>query len=266
MNATLDESSLPLRVARELRLDFGLERSFKMRHGALLWQRYLLGIDRSSLPPDTLASLLRMVGFPLQHRSRFEAAWPDANLLLLGYERSERRTVIKVYLEFWERIIAEVRARPGDLHPRPMFLGFKWDQADPGASRVTRYDCHPLLPLDRMIGRIQGLISAETPRRITEHCIGLAARRGASAAFKYLEVFDDDGTRRSFDLNLYSGGLGLRDIRPQLHELAQHYQIDPAVLDRQLDQVDGAALGHISAGVSGDAGEFFSVYYEAPAP
>jgi hypothetical protein len=258
------ESTLPLRVARELGLEYGLERSFKMVEGALLWERYLLGIDKSALSRDTLTTLLRMLDFPQRYREQFDEALPEANLVLLGFEQGERRAVLKVYLEFWDSIIAAVQADPNDLRPRPMFLGFKWDPQDPARAKVTRYQCYPRLRVAEILDRIAGLVTAEVPMGLIEQLVGLAAQRGSGAAFKYLEVTDDDSRRSSFDLNLYSGALAMGEIRPLVLELGRHYGLDPVALAKNYDLVDAGILGHISAGLGGGGEEFFSIYYEPP--
>jgi hypothetical protein len=263
---TFIESTLPLRLAREQGLAFGLERSFKMVEGSLLWERYLLGIDKSVLTRDTLETLLQSLEFPQRYREQFDAALPQANLVLLGFEQGERRTVLKVYLEFWDSIIAAVQADPDNLQPRLMFLGFKWDSQDPARSTVSRYQCYPRLPVGRILERIAGLVTADTPLRIIEQLVGLASQRGPSAAFKYLEVSDDDNGRSSFDLNLYSGALTMGEIQPLVRELGCHYGIDPAAIATHCDPVAGGILGHISAGLGGKREEFFSIYYEPPAP
>jgi hypothetical protein len=259
-----DVPTLPLRVVQELGLAFSYERSFKLSAGSAFWQRYVLAVDKTDLPPPTRDRLLQRLGFPARWRAALETAWPDANLLGLGYERGRHGATIKLYLEFWDKIVSEVRASPADLRPRPMFLGFKWDEADPERGRVTRYDCHPRLPVERILGHIRTRLTTPAPLGVVEDWVRLAASRGPSAAFKYLDVHEDGGDRASFDLNLYSGELRLHELRPGMLALARHFDVDARALAAQLDTVGNGVLGHVSAGRSGDAGEFFSVYFEPP--
>jgi hypothetical protein len=266
MNAErLTETTLPFRLARELGLEFGYERSFRMSEGVLLWERYLLGIDRASIAPGILGLLLDRVGFPACCRHQFETALPDANLILLGYEQGERNTVLKVYLEFWDKIKAEVLRAPGDLSPRLMFLGFKWDAQAGGSERVTRYQCFPRLPLEDTLSRIAGLMAGcngAVPMPAIEALVRLAAQRGPAAAFKYLEASEEGNPRRSFDLNLYSANLRLREVFPIVAGLGRHYRIAPGILAQRFAAAGEGIFGHISAGLDRQGRDFFSLYYE----
>jgi len=262
--ADFAESTLPLRLARELGLAYGMERSFKMIQGALLPDRYLLGIDKREFDARRLQRLLDGLDFPARYRERFLAALPEANLLLLGFERGPRQDLLKVYLEYWDLIKAAARRDPQDRRPRLMFLGFKWNPGDPAAGGITRYDCFPRLGVEEILERVAALVPPRTamPMLAIESLVRRAAQGGAGAAFKYLEASEEGNERRSFDLNLYSADLRLRDIQSLLASLAGHYRIDPADLARRRASSDSGILGHISGGVGRLGEAFFSVYYE----
>jgi len=98
--------------------------------------------------------------------------------------------------------------------------------------------------------------------QVIDALVRLAAQRGPAAAFKYIEASEGGNPRRSFDLNLYSANLRLREVFPIVAGLGLHYRIAPAILAQRVAAAGEGIFGHISAGLDRQGRDFFSLYYE----
>ena len=73
-------------------------------------------------------------------------------------------------LEFWEKLIKEIRDLPDPTAPRDLHLGFKWKAGDDRVGTVTRYICHPLLPIGGILDRLKNLLGGlEDPTTLDIH-------------------------------------------------------------------------------------------------
>ena len=162
-------AALPFKLLERLAIPCGYERSFKMTQGKLLENRYLLGVSLQDTTPDALLEICRRLKMPESLFTQFQHNLPDANLVFLGFEDDDDGASYRVYLEYWDKICAEIRKAPHETHPRLMFLGYKWIIQHPERQAVSEYTCYPLLNNSQIIERIIQLYRTTENDCGTEH-------------------------------------------------------------------------------------------------
>ena len=250
------------RVA-SLRRPMQVEGSVKLSRGQTCFERALVGVDLASLPYAVIDPVLDAMGMIKDGRRALQDALPGANKMLFGIEQTADRTVHKVYLEFWERLVRELHSGGNRGEPTLLYLGFKWDKASPDRLVTDRYVCYPLLPVRDILRRIHALYPAHVhpPIAQLDQLIREASKPLIRDSFVYVEVCGDDNARRSFDLNIYKAGLTLGRAASQLRAIANHYGVGTAV-DTLLNTHGHQLLGHISGGVGRNGEDFTSLYHE----
>ena len=99
-----------LELVKDLSLELGLERSFKISEKELLSNRFLLGTSKSAIGQESHARILDVCKRMDMPEDFLETCWenlPDANYVHFGFEENVRTCIYKVYLEFYERIQRE---------------------------------------------------------------------------------------------------------------------------------------------------------------
>jgi tryptophan halogenase len=91
--------------------------------------------------------------------------------------------------------------------------------------------------------------------------LALGAARAGAEQMQYLEVEEAENGRRSFDLNLYSAGLQVKDVQHLLQRMRAHFGVRPGQFQALYDQIKGKVLGHLAGGVHRDGRDFFNLYY-----
>jgi tryptophan halogenase len=258
-----------LQAVRALGIGFGFEKSFKMGATGILEQRVILGVRASLADPQALLGICRAMGMPSEYETLFAQALPEANTVGFGYEGDGRGGGMhKAYLEFWDRLVQRVRGEPGNAAPGELFLGFKWDAADPSRRALARYTCHPLLPVEGIARRLEALYPAggvSPSLQAAREILALAARRVAGDSFVYVEAAEEGNPRRSFDLNFYKARLPLAELMPALQALCGRYGAGGEALERLAAQAGARPFGHLSGGLGRDGQDFLTVYYELEA-
>ena len=261
-----DRAALPFNLLEQMRIPCGYERSFKLHPGRVLANRYLLGVDLKDINSDQLQTICQRLSMPDDYVQSLEEHLPDANLVFLGFEDNPPHGTYKVYLEFWERVKSEVRSNPTSLTPKLLHLGFKWGVEDNSQRTTSKYLCYPLLSNEAILQRMSDVYIGHedsVSQNIAAEIVALAVRRAKEAPLIYLEVFEEDSLRRSFDINLYSAMLSLKDIQPALIRLRDHFAIPMSTFDRLYCLTCDKLLGHLSGGIGQNGEEFVTIYYEA---
>lgn len=264
-----ERAALPFKLLEQMRVPCGYERSFRMLPGRLLANRYLLGVDLNNLHPEQLRFICQQLNMPEEFIPSLNQHLSDANLVFFGFEDNPPSGLHKVYLEFWERVKSEVRSDPEPLSPKLLHLGFKWDVADNARRTISKYLCYPMLSTKRILQRLGDLYAGHEgcgSLAIATEIIAFAASHAEEHSFIYLEVLEEDGLRRSFDINLYSAMLPLRSIQQLLVRLREHFAIPSSQFEQLYRLTCDKLLGHISGGISQCGEEFLTVYYEADSP
>lgn len=240
----------------------GFERSFKMAHGSLLADRYLVGIHKSQFQPATLRSLCARMGMPEPYLAALMADAETANAVHFGFEGGEAGGLYKVYLEFAARLRQPLCALPADgavvLH-----IAYKWSVPDSTLRTIASYECHPRLTLPGMLERVAKLYAGHADRSVLDtvrEIVGFAARRSDEVPM-YLEVHETGNPRASFDINLHAAEMSLAEGGSWLSALRAHYAIDAEQFGALYEQVKHARLGHLSGGINRHGQDFLTVYY-----
>jgi hypothetical protein len=241
-----------------LSIKYGLERSFKIFHGTLLTNRFLLTVHKRSLvqkPEERILDICERMGMPPDLMEPFRARLPEANLVHFGFEGGETACIYKVYLEFRDR---------GGSKPFLLHLAFKWDPTGGTTRAVTAYTCHPSLSLEIILQRVATILDDDRHREAVDTAKGILISASAGApekGIRYLEVSEEGNPRRSFDINLYKAGLPLEHFYPFLSDLCRHYAIPLEQFQSLYDTIRIKTLGHLSGGIDREGKDFFTVYF-----
>jgi hypothetical protein len=263
-----EKYSQPFRLLEELGIKCGYEKSFKLTPRHLLRNRYLLGIATSELEESRLSRIQQRMEMPERFVSECSNRLADANLVLLGFEEGVQDCVYKIYLEYWDKILAGIESSAPPYSPQTMFLGYKWSAFDNSRSAITDYVYYPRIKLDEILARLQALMESSADSGsfdATREIITQSAKRADPESFIYLEASEADNPRKSFDINLYRAGIELSNIYPLLARLCQNYAISADHLDELFARVGSRLLGHLSGGIDREGNSFFTVYYDAEA-
>jgi hypothetical protein len=250
-------------LAENAGVRFGREDSFKMSHGKLLAQRFMLGIPTHGLGAQRILDWSERLGMPQRMREDFAAHLPAANLVFLGLEEDAHEAVFKIYLEFWDKVRERV-LRTGQNHPLLLHKGYKWCSGD-ADGRIALYTCFPRLGTQEILRAMASIHSPGIDQRARDPALAIVRRAAAAsprAMFIYVEVAEENNPRKSFDINLYKSGLLLADIRPELEALAQYFGLCTRAWQSLLQDTATLPLGHLSGGLDRDGREFITVYYE----
>jgi len=267
MNGTDHPSDLLRRLLADVEIH-GAERSFKAFRGHVLWNRFLVGVNKAAIgggsPDDTVTEMVRRLGMPPDLMAAFRPKLPEVNFVLFGFEQNETTCVYKVYLEYYDTFSDRAQGTPGPKAPFTMHVGFKWDVRDSRRIAVTEYRWLPMLPAQVMLARMAEIYSAvpdTTSRDVVERIFRAAAGRMSRNDILYLDVTEGAGPRRSFDVNVYQAALRLGDIREHLDQLFRHYAVDPAQTAPMLDAKADRAFGHLAGGIDRQGRDFVTIYY-----
>ena len=240
----------------------GVEASVKISARGICGDRFLVGIERRNLDWNLFEKICASMQLPGEHLAPLNAAFGEANQVGFGFEADGSRVVHKIYLEFWNRLVLEIRSNPRNIAPRPLHIGLKWEPATPGRVAFATYTCFPLLPIHGILRRLALLpdpdsISRETTRKVIER----AAQTLRNDAFLYLEAGEEGTERRSYDLNLYKAKCCVKDMMDLLDAARAGYGL-PEQATRRLEAAGDRPLGHIGGGQARDGSDYLTVYYE----
>ena len=251
----VDKGAALLHLLRDQKPE-GVEKSFKMAERSLLADRYLIGIHKADISPAALFSLCERMGMPEKYLPALKENAEQANAIHFGFEGNDPGGIYKIYLEFAARL-------EGASAIVLLYIAYKWDVLDSGASTVARYECHPGLSTAAILQKL-GTLYSDPPDRVAleavREIVVLAAGRMKDPPM-YLEVREESNPRASFDVNLHEAGLSVSDIGTQLARLRKHYSIPAGRFDPLYDGVKGAVLGHLSGGINRQGKDFLTVYY-----
>ncbi len=240
----------------------GVEASVKLSARGICGERYLAAIERSSFDWNQFRSLCVAMQFPEEHLTPLSEAFKEANQFGFGFEADQSRVVYKLYFEFWDRLVREIRADPRNVTPRPLHHGFKWEPGGPSRVIAATYICFPLLSIRGILNRLSAFPDADSVSvRTTKMVIDRAAPQLRNDSFIYLEVGEQSTNRRSFDLNLYKAKCRVHHMMDLLDVARAGYGL-PEQAMRHLETAAEHLLGHIGGGQGRDGNDYLTVYYE----
>jgi len=269
-----------------LRTPYVYERSFRMRQGELLPNRFLLSVGRpddGSASDAALTDVFRELGLPEPFVEATQANLPHAKCVHFGFEGDGDSPLLKVYLEIGgekaakqeaaeaEREAAEDAGEATDGAGEATESGlrvlehvaYKWDPLDADKRAVGRYWWYPHLSAAEISARVEGIYqgAATESQEIAHSVIALAAERMPERDIHYLEIEEEGNSRRSYSINFYDADLRLRDLYPMLSRMRRQYDVPPGRFQVLYDQIKTRRFGHLAGGVHRNGKDFFNVYY-----
>lgn len=252
-------------AARHLEPDPDFERSVKFNPEGVDYNRFLIGIDAHRLTAQDLEQICQTLAMPASLSAQAMATFDSPSTLLLGFEQQPDKLVYKLYFEFWDQVIGQVHGNGNPQAPILLNVGFKWNIDAPQQNVITRYTCLPLLDVNRILGRMREF--EDVPGDALDACLNIVTRAAGKLArptFVYMEA-DEDGERRSFDLNLYSADIEIGDAAAELAAMTAAFDLAPDCLDT-LNPCRFRILGHLSAGTDRSGRPFVTIYFEDDLP
>jgi hypothetical protein len=262
-----EKAGLLFQLVKNLDLEVGYERSFKVSQKTLLENRFLLGFSKSSIkrnPHERILEICERMEMPDSFMEDFSGKLPEANYVHFGLEENERTCIYKVYLEFYDKIQEEIKSQPSESEQFLLHLGFKWDVSDNTRHALTRYTWYRSLAVEDILVRLADILDPQKYRKsleIAEGILTTASSRIPHHDILYLEVSEENNPRRSFDINMYRAALELRELHPFLSEMCQHYSISSETFHALYEQVKTKIFGHLSGGIDREGKDFLTVYY-----
>ena len=249
---------------------FVYERSFRMREGELLPNRYLLSVGRQSERGGTdrpLAAIFRQLDMPGEFLEAAERYLPLARCAHFGFEADADSHLLKVYLEVAARgdeIDAIEGARRPDADAVLEHIAYKWNPADQDEHAMGQYLHWPSIPAATIRERLAAIYEraeSDESQQIASGVLDLAVARMPEEDIHYLEIEEPGNPRRSFSVNFYDADLFVTDLQPLLGRMRRHFGVSPSHFQTLYDQIKDRRFGHLAGGVHRNGKGFFNVYY-----
>jgi hypothetical protein len=258
---------LLLQLVKDLNVEYGFERSFKMYKETMLANRFLVGFRRDTIrkkPNETILDICKKIEMPEDFLEAFRENLPETNIVLFGFEENDRTSVVKAYLEFGGRIREALEENPYNPSPFIIHLGFKWDASANTRRTLSRYTCYPAISVQNILDRISDIYDDHKYRKsfdVAKGMVELASSRIGEGEFLYVEVDEENNPRKSFDMNIYRAKLQLTELYPLLLKMCHHYSIRSEEFHLLYDSVKTQIFGHLSGGIDREGRDFLTVYF-----
>ena len=239
------------------------ERSFRIRHGELLPNRFLLTVGRpgdGSTSDDALMGLFSNLSLPAPFLEAARQHISAARCIHVGFEGDGNSPLLKVYLE----IGGPDHIKESSPHAAVLeHIAYKWDSRNRERRTVARYWWYPYLKANELKERVTGLYGGHDPEAqdIVHEAIEIAAKRMPEHDIHYLEVEEEDNPRRSYSINFYDADFQVRELHPLLSRMRKHFDVPPGKFQMLYDQIKKRRLGHLAGGIHRNGKGFFNVYY-----
>jgi hypothetical protein len=251
----------------EQKITPAFERSFEFLEKKLFENRFLLGFEKRMIrqrPDESLVEICERMGMPIDFLESFQENLPEASIVGFGFGEDEGTCMVKAYLEFGARFFRAIKSNPRKPAPYLSHLGFKWDAEDNTRKALAKYTCFPNCSRQAMLERLSENFygrKGSSPFDMLKGILELASRKVSQERFLFLDVKEEDNPRSSFDLNVYSANLHLKEVYPFLLGISRHYSIPEERFQKLYEAVKGHILGHIAGGTDRKGRDFFTLYF-----
>jgi len=262
-----ENADLLFQLVKELDVQIGIERSFKLTKRSIFSNRFLLGTSKKAIGEnihERIRDICVRMDMPEDFLVKLDGKLSDADYIHFGLEEQESACVYKVYLEFYEKIEKEIKARPKASDHFLMHRGFKWVASDNTRQAITDYTWYPSLSVERIMKKLSKILDPNqqgTVIKLVKDLLGLAVRRVHHNDILYLEVTEEGNPRKSFDINIYRANLQLCELYPFLLEMCRYFSIDKGRFHALYESIRHRTFGHLSGGIDREGMNFFTVYY-----
>jgi len=262
-----EKADLLFQLVKELNVRIGIERSFKLTKNSIFSNRFLLGTKKNAIrqkPHERIRDICVRMNMPEDFLEELDRDLSDADYIHFGFEEQERAFVYKVYLEFYEKIETEIKARTKASDHFLMHRGFKWVVSDNTQRAITEYAWYPSISFKSMMKRLSKILGPHKEGaviKVAKDILDIAMRRITHNDILYLEVTEEGNPRKSFDINIYRANLQLSELYPFLLEMCQLYSISQEKFHTLYESVKHRIFGHLSGGIDREGMGFVTVYY-----
>jgi hypothetical protein len=256
-----------IQLIQDLGVLYEFERSIKMSPEKMLGNRFLLIVDKKDMglaPDEKILGICERLNMPEDFLILFEENLSLANPVDFGFEADNGTCIYKVYLDFSLKWKSEAGTEVDKRKPYNMFLGFKWDAHNNAKKAVTKYTWHPFLSfedIERKILNIFGRDKYSEPFETAKDLLEIAFRRTTQDRIYYLDVSEEESERRSFDINVYSANLQMKELYPLLLKVCRHYTISTQQFNNFYGLVESKRFGHLSGGIDREGKDFLTIYF-----
>jgi hypothetical protein len=256
-----------IQLVKELNVMYDFERSFKMSQQKMLWHRFLMVIDKNDIrgnPHQRILSICERMGMPEDFFGMFKENLSQANPVDFGFEADEGSCIYKAYLDFLPQLRRGGDIKLNQTKPHIMFLGFKWDVLDPTKKALTKYTWYPSLSFEEILEKLSDIYHSDKGRKsndLAEEFLGIISSRTTHDKVYYLDVSEEHGQRRSYDINAYSANLQLKELYPLMTKIWQYFSIPAEEFSDLYRQMETKIFGHFSGGMDREGNDFLTVYF-----
>jgi hypothetical protein len=252
-------------LVNALNVDYGHEQSVKLLAGTLLVNRFLLTINKNALAAESrtarILDVCRQMGMPDNYLKAFAENLPESDIVHFGFEEDRAHNVYKVYLE----PLPELNKEPSDT--QLLYIGYKWNTLDNAKQALSHYTYFPGLAPKKVVERLAHIYdspgNSRVPFEIVQAILDIAFRRVSHERIRYLEVSEGSNPRKSFNLNIYAANIKIREVRPLLAQLFQHFGIPAEQFQALMARIGPKKFGNLSGGINREGKAFFTLYYGA---
>lgn len=257
---------VPFTLIEDLLLPCKYERSFKLMPQKVLANRYALALSLKILTSAQVSMIVERLRMPEDLRASLEREIADASWLGIGFEHSPPSCIFRIYLEFAQNLRKLSQSTMQSQESFISIRGYKWNPVNQLQRSISEYRCFPGLTKNQILDRIQTIFRTDSNRVPIDVCceiVDIAACRASLQDLVFMEVAEENSSRKSFDVNVYPAKLPLSSIHAPLRRLRDHYSICSTTFNRLENLVLDRWFGHISGGIDKHGYAFTTVYYEA---
>jgi hypothetical protein len=250
-----------LGLIKELEINFGIERSFKVQQNRLSKDRCLFSLSNlpSKLERDNRdLNLCKQIQLPKEWLPLAKKAMEHSDTVHFGFETDSVGYLYKVYFEYRAAYLEQL---PSAIVDRKSILGclaIKWEPDSQSRKALTRYTVNPHYTLDNYRNRIRDIF-----RNSSDELVGISidvlekVSALASKDLLFLEVDEEGNSRKSFDINAYDSGLDIGSMYTSLLPMVKHFEISKLEFTKLFHKIKNMSFGHLSGGIDRKGNKFF---------
>ncbi|MBD2449023.1 hypothetical protein H6G76_18050 [Nostoc sp. FACHB-152] len=259
--STVASAQRLLELITNLNVPYGYEQSLRICQQTLLGNRFLLSISKQSVgdnPHGRLLDLCSDLAMPEEFLTLSKQHLNLTRFVHFGFEENHSKSLYKVYLEL---------DNPEDTNNCDrilLHLSFKWNPLNKSDKVITKYYRYPALLVQDIVNKLSQVYPANAHSEslvISNSILEIAAKRSGDSGLSYLEVIEENNSRKSYDLNIYPARLRVRDIQHILVKMFRYYSIPENLFLPLYTQIKDKLLGHIAGGIHRNGQDFFNIYY-----
>lgn len=259
--STVASAQKLIEVIANLKIPYGYEESLRISHQTLLANRFLLSISKQSLgnnPHGRLLDLFSSFAMPEEFLALSKQHLDLTKFIHFGFEENHSKHLYKIYLEL------DNREDTNNCDRILLHLSFKWNPLNKSDKVITKYYRYPALSVQDILLKLSQIYQNNPHSEslaISNCLLEIAAKRSGDSGLSYLEIIEENNSRKSYDLNIYPANLRVRDMQQIFVRMFRYYAISENLFLPLYIQIKDKFLGHIAGGIHRNGEDFFNIYY-----